>query len=66
LETTATFDKEKNEFVLNTPNITAAKFWPGELGKFACYAAVFAKLIVNGRPMGIHPFLVQIRDIQTY
>jgi len=29
LETTAIYDADKQEFVLNTPTITAHKFWPG-------------------------------------
>ena len=32
LETTATFDKETDEFIIHTPNIKATKFWPGGLG----------------------------------
>lgn len=36
------------------------------MGKFSAYAAVFAKLMVNGRPFGIHPFLVPIRNPETY
>lgn len=29
LETRADFDRETDEFVLNTPTITAYKWWPG-------------------------------------
>ena len=32
LETTATFLPESDEFVIHTPSIKAAKFWPGNLG----------------------------------
>ena len=32
LETTATFDIDTDEFVIHTPTIKAAKFWPGNLG----------------------------------
>ena len=32
LETTATLDMKTDEFVINTPNIKAFKFWPGALG----------------------------------
>lgn len=66
LETTATFDKENDQFILHTPSISAVKFWPGELGKFASHAAVFAKLILNGEVCGMAPFIVQIRDTKTY
>jgi acyl-CoA oxidase len=66
LETTATFDREKQEFVINTPTISASKFWPGDLGHFSNHAIVFAKLIVDGKAMGVHPFMVQTRDLQTW
>ena len=29
LETTATFDKNTDEFVINSPTLTSIKFWPG-------------------------------------
>ena len=29
LETTATYDEKTQEFVVNTPTLTATKFWPG-------------------------------------
>lgn len=29
LETTATYDPKREEFVLNTPTLTATKWWPG-------------------------------------
>lgn len=33
LQTTATYDKSTQEFVLNTPRLTAMKWWPGGIGK---------------------------------
>ena len=29
LETTATYDEKTQEFVVDTPTLTATKFWPG-------------------------------------
>ena len=29
LETTAIYDEKTQEFVVNTPTLTATKFWPG-------------------------------------
>ena len=29
LETTATYDEKTQEFLINMPSISAAKFWPG-------------------------------------
>ena len=46
LETTATYDRKTDEFVLDTPNIKATKWWPGELGLTANHAVVFARLII--------------------
>ena len=46
LETTATFDKKTDEFVIHTPSITATKWWPGEMGRLANHALVFARLII--------------------
>jgi acyl-CoA oxidase len=66
LETTATFDETTDEFIMNTPSVTAFKFWPGELGKFATHAVVFAKLFVNEKDHGVQSFLVQIRDTETH
>jgi len=65
LETTATYDKTTDEFVMHTPTITAYKFWPGELGKFAHYAVVFARLIIDEKDYGVQSFMVQIRDLDT-
>jgi alkylation response protein AidB-like acyl-CoA dehydrogenase len=66
LETTATFDQKTDEFVINTPTIGATKWWPGDMGRFANFALVFAKLIIEDdgtkNDYGVLPFIVQIRD----
>ena len=66
LETTATFDKEADEFVINTPRLEAAKFWPGELARVANHALVMAKLLVQGRNLGQHMFIVPIRSLEDH
>ena len=48
METTATLDKQTDEFIIHTPTITATKFWPGSLGVSATHAVVFAKMIIDG------------------
>ena len=63
LETTATFDKKTDEFVIHSPTDTATKWWPGEMGRYANFALVFARLITlddEGKPndYGVAPFLV--------
>lgn len=63
LETTARFDSKTDEFVITTPTISSTKWWPGELGRYANFALVFAQLIVpeedgSENNYGISPFLV--------
>lgn len=60
LETTATFDKEKDEFIIHTPHIKATKFWPGTLGRHCTHAVVFARLIIDGNDHGPLPFFVRL------
>jgi acyl-CoA oxidase len=66
LETTATFDRATQEFVINSPTITSIKFWPGDMSRFSNHAIVFAKMIVDGKSLGVHAFMVQTRDLQTW
>lgn len=66
LETTATFDKEKDEFVIHSPTITSTKWWPGDLGRFANFALCMARLVIDGNDYGVMPFVVQIRDLNTH
>ena len=42
LETTSVFDVKSDEFVMNTPTMTSTKWWPGELGRFANHAIIYA------------------------
>lgn len=63
LETTATFDKETDEFVVHSPYLTSLKWWP--TGMYACtHGVVFAQLIIDGKNYGMHGFMVQFRDDQ--
>jgi acyl-CoA oxidase len=66
IETTATLDKSTDEFVIHTPTTTAAKFWPGDLGRFSSHAVVYARLIIEDKDFGVQPFMVQLRDLETY
>lgn len=58
LETTATFDHDKDEFIIHTPSISATKWWPGEMGGFTNHAIVYANLIIKDKSYGVCPFLV--------
>mmetsp|Transcript_102220 Transcript_102220/g.234306 ORF Transcript_102220/g.234306 Transcript_102220/m.234306 type:complete len:639 (+) Transcript_102220:1147-3063(+) len=64
METTATYDVESKEFVINTPSVLAWKYW---ITNGACHAhrcVVFAQLFIKGENYGVHGFLVPIRDEQ--
>ena len=58
LETTATLDKKTDEFIIHSPTVTSTKFWPGDMGRFATHAIVFARLIIDKNDYGVQPFLV--------
>ncbi|WP_096906158.1 MULTISPECIES: acyl-CoA dehydrogenase [unclassified Dietzia] len=67
LETTATFDRETGEFVVNTPTPSAEKAYIGNAARDGRMAAVFAQLITtadDGGELrhGVHCLLVPIRD----
>lgn len=56
----------KDEFVIHTPSVTATKYWPGDLGMFASHSIVFARCLAEGNDYGVQPFMVQIRDTETW
>jgi len=62
LETTATLDKNTDQFIINTPTMTSTKWWPGDMGRFANYALVMARLVIDDEgeknEYGVMPFLV--------
>ncbi|KAH7713092.1 Protein F59F4.1 [Aphelenchoides avenae] len=66
LETTAAYDLKTQEFVLNTPTVTATKWWPGYMGKSANYVVLLAQLYTGGKCHGPHLFWLQIRDLETH
>ncbi|KAF9102499.1 Peroxisomal acyl-coenzyme A oxidase 1 [Mortierella sp. AM989] len=66
LETTATFIPESDEFEIDTPTINAMKWWPGALAQSSTHCAIYARLILHGKDYGVHPFLLQIRELGTH
>jgi acyl-CoA oxidase len=62
LRTTATYDNNKDEFVICTPDDDARKDYIGNAARHGRMAAVFAQLHTNGEEHGVHAFLVPIRD----
>lgn len=66
LETTATLDKKTDEFVINSPTTSSAKYWPGDMGRFSTHALAMARLVIDGKDYGVHPFVVEMRDMNTF
>jgi len=60
--TTATYDVDAREFVIDTPFRGAWKEYLGNAGLHGKAATVFAQLITNGVNHGVHCFYVPIRD----
>src|SRR4051795_8938803 len=62
LRTTATYDPETQEFLVDTPDDDARKDYIGNAARDGRIAAVFAQLIVAGASRGVHALLVPLRD----
>lgn len=62
ISTTATYDPKTREFIINTPDDLAMKFFIGAAAHLANVSAVFAQLYVNGKCHGVHAFVVPIRN----
>lgn len=63
LETTATYDPETQEFVIDSPTPSSRKDYIGGAAETARVAAVFAQLITpDGEGHGVHCLIVPIRD----
>ncbi|MGZ8735860.1 MAG: acyl-CoA dehydrogenase family protein [Nocardioides sp.] len=62
LGTTATYDPDTQEFIIDTPDDRARKDYIGNAALHALVAVVFAQLIVGGENHGVHALVVPIRD----
>lgn len=66
METTAVYDAESQEFIINTGSVGAQKYWITNSALHAHFAVVFAQLFADGKARGIHAFVVPIRDLATH
>lgn len=66
METTAVYDESTQEFVINTENAQAQKYWITNSAIHAHFAVVFAQMNVRGEDCGIHAFIVPLRDPATH
>ncbi len=62
IETTAEYDVANGHFTINTPSPHARKDYIGNAARHGRTASVFAQLITEGRSLGVHAFLVPVRD----
>ncbi|CBZ55394.1 hypothetical protein NCLIV_058170 [Neospora caninum Liverpool] len=62
LETTATYEPTREEFVINSPTTLSQKYWITNGALHASWAIVFAQMIIRGASHGVHAFLVRIRQ----
>jgi acyl-CoA oxidase len=62
LRTTATYDPQTGEFVVDTPDDDARKDYIGNAAVHGRLAVVFAQLHVGGQAHGVHALLVPLRD----
>ncbi len=62
LRTTASYQPDTGEFVIDTPEPGDRKEYIGNAARDGRMAVVFAQLVTAGRSEGVHAFLVPIRD----
>ncbi len=62
LQTTATYDRGSDEFVIATPDDEAHKEYIGNAACHGRVAAVFAQLVVGEENHGVHCLVVELRD----
>lgn len=66
VETTATLDLGTDEFVVNSPTLTAAKFWPGAMASSCTHAILMARMIIKDVDYGTHAFIIQLRNVDDF
>ena len=62
LETTAVYDSEHREFIINSPSYSSGKTFIGNAAVDGQVVVVFAQLHIGAANHGVHAFVVPIRD----
>ncbi|KAG0175299.1 fatty-acyl coenzyme A oxidase [Apophysomyces sp. BC1015] len=62
IETTATYDHNTDEFVIDSPSITSTKWWIGMAAQTATHAVVISQTVIDGERVGLNWFIVQLRQ----
>jgi acyl-CoA oxidase len=62
LETTAVYDPEHREFIINSPSYSSGKTYIGNAAVDGQFMVVFAQLHIGAANHGVHAFVVPIRD----
>ena len=65
-ETTATYEPETEEYVINSPAFYSTKLWSGALRPEATHVVIHAQLWIKEKNRGTQTFVVQIRDLETH
>mmetsp|Transcript_39711 Transcript_39711/g.64460 ORF Transcript_39711/g.64460 Transcript_39711/m.64460 type:complete len:697 (-) Transcript_39711:741-2831(-) len=61
LQTTAVYDRDTQEFILNTPTLQSIKWWPSSMAT-STHTVLYAQLVIDGKEYGLHVFFLQLRD----
>lgn len=62
LETTAVYDSEHQDFIINSPSYSSGKTFIGNAAVDGQFMVVFAQLHIGAANHGVHAFVVPIRD----
>jgi len=62
LETTAVYDSEHRDFLINSPSYSSGKTFIGNAAVDGQFMVVFAQLHIGAANHGVHAFVVPIRD----
>jgi acyl-CoA oxidase len=66
IQTQAHYDHASRSFTLHTPSKDAMKFWIGAVANLANNAVVWSNLYLDGKNLGLHAFVVPLRDKNTH